>query len=121
MVEFLGEEDYDDDIRLLLSVQDNIYLDEANIPQNLHEIMPLAEKWGTLSNVLMFMILQKLGRQTLQELIDTVQPYMGKIMDWLSHPPTDVSQMSAEYRAFDNLHRGIDSAKTILNKYHFEQ
>ena len=118
-MEYLGNEDLNDtDINLLISNNENIELDSNNVPEFLQGLIPVAQKWGTLNETLMYIILSKVSKEILEELIQEVKPYNKHLTNWLAYPPdgkTDIQK--PEYRAFTNLTLGYFKAQNLLHKY----
>jgi hypothetical protein len=99
-----------------------IKLDKANVPQALHSVIPIAEKWGINDDYDREEKLAQASVAELQALISSIDDISDEdLYGWLEGPESSSSTPSKEYVSFTCLTMAIDSAKTKLKRRIKEQ
>lgn len=78
-------------------------LDPQRVPPNLHDLIPLAEKWGIADDLVREACASNAEAGELDELVKRVKMREDELDEWLAGPEAEVKDPSSEYVAFSAL------------------
>jgi hypothetical protein len=83
--------------------------DEAEVPEGLRSLIPLARRWGVGDDLIREDMLRKAERRELDELRAAVVAVEDELDAWLATPPSLGSPSDSAYIAFSNMRIAADS------------
>jgi len=92
-------------------------LDKTKVPETLHVLIPVAEKWGINDDYEREELLSRATKEELRGLISSIDDVSDDdLYGWLEGPESYSSMPSDEYAIFTCLTMAIDSAKIRLRR-----
>ena len=83
-------------------------LDASNVPRDVHDLIPLAERYGIADDGYRSEMVSMLDELERQELKSAVQKHEDALEAWLAGPAADAEEFSDEYVAFSALVMAAD-------------
>lgn len=87
-----------------------LHLNATKVPQSLHPLIPLAEKYGVSDDIMRDDLIQKTPKAELRTLKKTVADYAGLLLEWLAGPESQSGDPPPEYVAFSALLMAADES-----------
>ena len=85
-----------------------IQLDPKRVPEQLRELIPLAEKFGISDDLIREDFFAKTPKSELAKLKRTLAQHDDLLDEWLAGPEADGPAFSGEYIAFSAMRMGVD-------------
>lgn len=85
-----------------------IKINSEKVPDPLHCLIPLAERWGISDDMLRLDALQKASTDDVKALRDAVQAFDDSLDEWLAGPEATGDTFSPEYLAFTHMRMASD-------------
>lgn len=85
-----------------------VKLDPKRVPEQLRELIPLAEKFGISDDLIREDFFAKTPKSELTKLKRTLSKYDDFLDEWLAGPEADGPSFSDEYIAFSAMRMGVD-------------
>ncbi len=85
-----------------------LHLDVAKVPAQLYHLIPWAEKFGISDDLIRADVLEQTPSQELAKMKAAVDPYIGKIFEWLAGPESGGPDYSDEDIAFSSLAEAVE-------------
>jgi hypothetical protein len=89
-------------------------LDRSNVPNELHELIPYAEKWGLSDDTLREELVANSSRETLADLVAKVTAANPALSRWLRGTEAQLPRPSPEYIAFSAMRMLADDLRSTL-------
>lgn len=92
-----------------------IELNKKNVPEDLHDLIPLAEKWGIGDDIIRNDFQEKSSDKEKQELKTSLNGRITRINDWLDSFDND-KEMSDEAAVFLYMMSGLDEMRLVIEE-----
>lgn len=85
-----------------------ISISSRNVPEVLHGLIPLAQRWGISDDMLRLDALRKASTEEIEYLRLAIERFDDELDEWLGGPEAFLPMPTAEYLAFSNMRMAAD-------------